>query len=307
MLFLISAISFFAIHLAPNSLFNAGELNPNMTQEALSRLKSIYGLDKTLIEQYINWLKNITTLNFGVSFVTGNDAIEDILKRVPITLFLNGITLIFVFIISIYLGIKSALNLNKKSDYIIKQFSLISFSIPSFYLALLFIIIFSVNLNIFPISGVHSLGIDHSNNFLYYSDMLWHLILPLSVMIITSLGSMIVYIRSLTLEILKSDYYFFAKSRNLNNKIILINYILPNLFPPIITLLGLSLPGLIGGSVILESIFGIDGMGQLFFLSTLSRDYPVIMGILMFSSLLTLIGNIVADLILLKLNPYSNK
>ena len=118
---------------------------------------------------------------------------------------------------------------------------------------------------------------------------------------------MIIYIRSLTLEILKSDYYYFAKSRGLSDAIMLRYYIFPNLLPPIITLLGLSLPGLIGGSVILENIFGIDGMGQLFFMSALSRDYPIIMGTLMITAFLTLVGNMLADLILFKLNPYMKR
>ena len=134
--------------------------------------------------------------------------------------------------------------------------------------------------------------------------MAWHLFLPISVMIFVSLGSMIVYVRSLVTEILKSDYYFFAKARGLDERRLLRYFILPNLMPPIITLLGLSLPGLIGGSVILESIFGIEGMGQLFYMSALSRDYPVIMGILMVTAFLTLLGNMFSDLILLKLNPY---
>ncbi|MEA3228963.1 MAG: ABC transporter permease, partial [Campylobacterota bacterium] len=191
----------------------------------------------------------------------------------------------------------------KRVDYIIRQLSLISFSMPSFYLALIFIIVFSVNFNLFPIAGLHS--IEEKTGFAEYIDMAWHLFLPISVMIFVGLGSMIIYIRSLTLEILKSDYYYFALSRGLSQKQLLRFYIIPNLLPPIVTLLGLSLPGLIGGSVILESIFGIDGMGQLFFMSALSRDYPVIMGTLMITSFLTLLGNIIADLILLKLNPYN--
>jgi len=134
--------------------------------------------------------------------------------------------------------------------------------------------------------------------------MAWHLFLPIFVMIFVSLGSMIVYVRSLVTEILKSDYYFFAKARGLGEGELLRYFVLPNLMPPIITLLGLSLPGLIGGSVILESIFGIEGMGQLFYMSALSRDYPVIMGILMVTAFLTLLGNMFSDLILLKLNPY---
>lgn len=305
MLLLISIISFLAIHAAPNSFLSAGELNPNMTDEAIAALKAVYGLDKPLFEQYTDWTLNILTLNFGISFVSGQEVSVEILKRLPITLIMNITALIAVFIISLYLGIKSALNYEKKSDYLIRQISLVSFSMPSFYLALLFIIFFALNLDLFPIAGLHSIEV--KTGFAYYTDMAWHLVLPVSVMIFGGLGSMIIYIRSLTLEILKSDYYYFAKARGLSDGILLRYYIFPNLLPPIITLLGLSLPGLIGGSVILEAIFGIDGMGQLFFMSALSRDYPIIMGTLMITAFLTLLGNMLADLILLKLNPYMKR
>jgi len=305
MLFLISIISFLAIHSAPNSFFGAGELNPNMTKEAIEKLKAVYGLDKSLFEQYIDWVVNMMSLNFGVSFVSGADVSSEIFKRIPITLLMNIISLVAVFVISLYLGIKAALHYEKKGDYLIRQLSLVSFAMPSFYLALLFIIFFALKLDWFPISGLHS--VEPKEGIANYIDMAWHLTLPIGVMVFGGLGSMIIYVRSLTLEILKSDYYYFALSRGVSKNELLRFYILPNLLPPIVTLLGLSLPGLIGGSVILESIFGIEGMGQLFFMSALSRDYPIIMGTLMITAFLTLIGNMVADLILLKLNPYMKR
>jgi len=305
MLILISIISFLAIHSAPNSFLSAGELNPNMTEEVIEQLKAVYGLDKSLTMQYVDWVVNIVTLNFGVSFVSGQDVSAEILKRLPVTLVMNITALIAVFVISLYLGIKAALNYEQKSDYIIRQISLVSFSMPSFYLALLFIIFFALNLDLFPIAGLHS--VEEKTGFANILDMAWHLTLPIGVMIFVGLGSMIIYIRSLTLEILKSDYYYFALSRGVSKNSLLRFYILPNLLPPIITLLGLSLPGLIGGSVILESIFGIEGMGQLFFMSALSRDYPIIMGTLMITAFLTLLGNMIADLLLLKLNPYMKR
>ncbi len=305
MLLLISIISFLAIHSAPNSFFGAGELNPNMTKEAVEKLKAVYGLDKSLTLQYIDWVKNMATMNFGISFVSGQDVSSEIFKRIPITLFMNITALVAVFIVSLYLGIKSAMNYEKKSDYIIRQISLFSFSMPSFYLALVFMILFSLKLNLFPISGLHS--IEAKEGAQNYLDMAWHLTLPIAVMVFTGLGSMIIYIRSLTLEILKSDYYYFALSRGLKSRVLFRTYILPNLLPPIVTLLGLSLPGLLGGSVILESIFGIEGMGQLFYMSALSRDYPIIMGTLMITAFLTLLGNMIADLTLLKLNPYMKR
>ena len=302
MLFLISLISFGAIHAAPNSFFSAGELNPNMTPEVLEHLKAVYGLDKPLYQQYIDWMLNLLSLDFGVSFVSGQNVIDMVSDRIGITLIMNIASMVFIFMISIYLGILAAMNSGRFSDVFIRQLSLFSFSMPSFYLALLLILALSVKLEWFPIAGLHS--IEPKEGIWYYTDMAWHLFLPIFVMIFVSLGSMIVYVRSLVTEILKSDYYFFAKARGLKNKELLRYYILPNLMPPIITLLGLSLPGLIGGSVILESIFGIEGMGQLFYMSALSRDYPVIMGILMVTAFLTLLGNMFSDLILLKLNPY---
>lgn len=301
MLFIISLISFIAINAAPNSFFASGELNPNITPESIEQLKAIYGLDKPLYVQFFSWLYSIIQLDFGISFSSGEMVKNEILSRIPITLVLNIVSMVLIFIISLYLGIKAALNKNSFFDKFTGQLSLLSFSMPSFYLALLLVLIFSINFEILPIAGLHSLANDGSLE--YYLDFAWHLILPIFIIVFSGIGSLILYIRGLTIEILKSDYIFFAKSRGLSQKQILRYYILPNLYPPVITLLGLSLPGIIGGSVILETIFSIDGMGLLFYQSALSHDYPVIMGILIIGAFLTLIGNMIADLVLLKLNP----
>jgi len=302
MLFIISLISFIAINLAPNSFFASGDLNPNITKESIAHLQEIYGLDKPLYIQFSSWIINIMQLDFGISFSSGVMVKDEILSRLPISLTINMISMFCIFLLSLYLGIKAAINKNSIFDRFVGQVSLLSFSLPSFYLALLGVLIFAVNWEILPISGLHNSDIK-INTFEYYLDTAWHLILPVSIIIFGGIGSLTLYIRSLTLEILKSDYMFFAKARGLSQKQILRFYILPNLYPPVITLLGLSLPGIIGGSVILETIFSIDGMGLLFFQSALSRDYPVIMGILIIGAFLTLLGNIIADLILLKLNP----
>ncbi|WP_333803322.1 ABC transporter permease [Sulfurospirillum sp.] len=303
MLCIISLISFGAIHLAPNSFFASGELNPNITPEALDQLKRIYGLDQSLSVQFFAWFKAIFQLDFGISFASGKSVRDEILERLPITLLMNVISMILVFILALYWGIKSAMKQTSLYDKSIKQFALISYAMPSFYLSLLLVILFSVQWKIFPISGLHSQGIS-GTGIRYMADMAWHLTLPIFVMVFGGLGSLILYVRSLTLNILKSDYIFFAKSRGVEGKALLMRFILPNLSPPIVTILGLSLPGLIGGSVILESIFAINGMGLLFYQSALSRDYPVIMGILIISSFLTLLGNMIADLVLNKLNPH---
>jgi peptide/nickel transport system permease protein len=296
MLFIISLLSFVAIHIAPNSFFASGELNPNITQESIKHLQEVYGLDKPLYIQFFSWIKNMLCLDFGISFASGQSVRDEILNRLGITIFLNLTSMFFIFIISLYFGIKSALKKDTKTDKFIKFLSLISFCVPSFYLALIFIFIFGVWLDILPISGVHTASIP-KGTIEYYTDTMWHLILPIFIIVFGGIGNLILYIRALTIDILKSDYIFFAKARGVKHIQILRYYILPNLFPAIVTLLGLSLPGIVGGSVVLETIFGIDGMGLLFFQSALSRDYPVIMGILIIGAFLTLLGNMIADII----------
>ncbi len=305
MLLLISLISFLAIHAAPNSFFAAGELNPNITKESIEHLKAIYGLDKPLWEQYLRWVWAILHFDFGLSFASGKGVSEEIAQRLPITLVMNIISMVLVFYISLKLGISAALRQHSLKDRAVKQLSLFSFAMPSFYLALLLILLFGLKLGWFPISGLQS--IEPKVGLMVWVDYAWHLAIPIFVMVFGGIGGLTMYIRSLTLEILKSDYIFFAKARGIDERSIRKRFILPNLMPSVVTILGLSLPGLIGGSVIIESIFSINGMGLLFFQSALSRDYPVIMGILIITAFLTLLGNVLADLALLKLNPYAKR
>lgn len=305
MLLLISLVSFIAIHAAPNSFFAAGELNPNITKESIEHLKAIYGLDKPLWEQYLRWIWAMLHLDFGLSFASGESVSSEIASRIGITLLMNIVSMVLVFFISLRLGISAALKQGSMKDRAVKQLSLVSFAMPSFYLALLLILFFGLKLGWFPISGLHSL--EPKEGIWKLVDEAWHLTIPIFVMVFGGIGGLAMYIRSLTLEILKSDYIFFAKARGIDEETIRKRFIMPNLMPSIITILGLSLPGLIGGSVIIESIFSINGMGLLFFQSALSRDYPVIMGILIITAFLTLLGNVIADLALWKLNPYAKR
>jgi peptide/nickel transport system permease protein len=307
MLLLISAISFIAVKMAPNSFLAAGELNPNITEESIKTLKEVYGLDKPLLEQYTGWIKNMSSLEFGISFSTGKSVKEEILSRLPITLAINLISMVFIFIFGIALGIYAAMHGESKKEKAVVTFSLISFAMPSFYLALLLIMFFSIFLGVFPLSGVSSVSKEEVGAASYYLNVSHHLFLPICVIIITSFGSLALYIKSLTTEILKSDYVFFAVSRGISKTRLIRLYILPNLLNPIVTMLGLSLPGVIGGSVILESIFAINGMGLFFYQSVISRDYPVILGVTMIGAFLTLLGNILADVALMKLNPFAKK
>ncbi len=275
-----------------------------MTPEAIAHLKEVYGLDKPILQQYLSWLNALLHLDFGISFSSGNSVLEEIKGRIGVTLAINIVSMIIVFIVAIRVGVNSALK-GAKFDKIAKQFALLSYATPSFYLALILIMVFGFKLGWFPIMGLESLN--PKEGLERYLDMAYHLVLPVFVIVFTSFGSLMLYIRSLTLDILKSDYIFYARARGLDERTIRRVYIYKNLMPFIVTILGLSLPGLLGGSVILEQIFSIDGMGLLFFQAALSRDYPVIMGILIIGAFLTLLGNVIADLILLRLDPHRSR
>ena len=165
MLFIISLISFLAINAAPNSFFASGELNPNITPESIEQLKAVYGLDKPLYVQFFSWVSSILQLDFGISFASGEMVKDEILSRMPITLILNIVSMVLIFIISLYFGIKSALNKNSLFDKFTGQLSLLSFSMPSFYLALLLVLIFAIKFEVLPIAGLHSVPNDGSLNY----------------------------------------------------------------------------------------------------------------------------------------------
>ncbi len=304
MMWLISIITFLVIHMAPNSFFASGALNPNMTTEAVEHLKTVYGLDRPLPVQYWMWLKSMSLLDFGVSFASGNSVISEIASHIGVTLTMNVVALCLVFVLSLHFGVRSALK-GGLSEKGFKQISLVSYAMPSFYLALLLIYTMAMKLDLFPIGGLESL--DKKEGVYRYLDMAWHMVLPVSVMVFAGFGSMLLYVRSLTKEILKSDYIFFARARGIRDDGLIKHYIYPNLRPFVVTVLGLSLPGLLGGSVILEQIFSIEGMGLLFYQSAMSRDYPVVMGILVTGAFLTLLGNMISDMVLYAIDPHRRR
>ncbi len=292
----ITFVIFLIIHLAPGNPINAtGGFNPNVSYESLKNMEKIYHLNEPIYIQYLDWLKNFSKLNLGFSLVDGTSVAKKIAERLPITLLINIITLILSLAISIPIGVISA---TKKDSFIDKFFTFFVFSgyaMPSFWLALLLILLFSVKLHILPISGLHSFNVKPGTVY-YYWDMAKHLAIPIFIGVFGSLAGFARYVRSGMIDVLDKDFIRLMYLRKIDKKIILYKHALKNALLPLVTIMGLSIPSLIGGSVIIESIFAIPGMGQLFYYSAMARDYPTVMGILAISSLLTLLGNLLADI-----------
>ena len=293
----ITLISFFVIHLAPGKPTDIQtSMNPKVSYEAKLRLEKLYGLDKPLQVQYFDWLRRFATFNFGRSYLDDRPVSEKIAERIPVTLLINFSAIILTLVIGIPLGILSAVRRGKLSDKLSTIFVFIGFSAPEFWLALLLMNLFCITLGWLPVSGIVSLDFENLNIFAKVFDVARHLILPVAISAFGSLAVISRYMRTEMIGIMGEDYIRTARAKGLDEKTVIYKHALKNALLPIITILGLSIPGLIGGSVIFESIFAIPGMGRLFYESVMARDYPVIMGVLSIGAILTLMGNFMADI-----------
>ncbi|PCI53455.1 MAG: diguanylate cyclase [Methylophilaceae bacterium] len=309
MLIGISLISFFIMHLAPGDITNnEASFNPKTSQESRQKLRELYHLDKPILVQYGLWLKRIVQLDFGHSFKThqkpvflgvtdkdGNYTKGMIEQALPITLMINLLGLAITLTLAIPLGVIAARKYQQWQDKSITLFNFIGFSIPGFWLSLLLMYWLGVANNWLPISGLHSLNYDNLDTLGKIKDSISHLIMPVIIPSITGLAGITLFVKNGMLDVLHQDYITTARAKGLSEHTVVYTHALRNALLPLITIVGLSIPGLIGGSVISETIFAIDGMGKLFFDSVTSRDFPVVMGILTIGSALTLIGNLIAD------------
>ena len=293
----ISLISFSVIHLAPGEPVEMQvAMNPKVSKESRERLRKLYGLDKPLHEQYFSWVGKLARFDLGRSFSSDSrPVVEKIRERLPVTLSLNIIALLLEFGLAIPIGIMAATHRDTWLDKGLTIFVFVGFAVPTFWLALLLMYFFGVKLNWLPISGLHTLGSESYGTLHYLWDMAKHLIMPIMVASFGSLAGLSRYMRSSMLNVIGQDYITTARAKGLSERVVIYKHALRNALLPLITLLGFSIPGLIGGSVIFESIYSIPGMGQLFYQSVMSRDYPVVMGILVIGAFLTLIGNLIAD------------
>jgi len=305
-LFGITLISFFIIHLAPGKPTDIfSELNPKITPEARERLEKLYNLDKPITVQYGLWLKKIVRLDFGDSFSSDRrpvmqriwDAKKPLIeRRLFVTFMINLLSMVVIFLIAIPIGISSATHQNSLYDKITTTIVFVGFAIPSFWLALLLMILFGVYLHWLPISQLKSMNFDSLTLAGKIWDLFKHLLLPIFVSAFGGLAADSRFMRSSMLEVIRQDYVTVARAKGLPERTVIYKHAFRNALIPIITLTGLSIGGLIGGSVIFENIFGIPGMGQLFYMSVMTRDYPMVMGILTIGAVMTLLGNLMADI-----------
>ncbi len=294
----ITLVSFIVIHLAPGSPSDLQTtLNPYAGEAARARLEALYGIDRPLHEQYLDWLSRIIRLDFGISMSSdARPVMEKIGERLPLTIGMNIASLLLTLLVAIPVGVLSAWKQGSFFDRGMTVLVFLGFAMPGFWLALLLMLHFGLEHQWLPISGLTSLDFESFSRWEKLVDIGSHLMLPITVITVGSVAGMSRFMRASMLEVLRQDYILTARAKGLPTRLVIFRHALRNALLPVITLLGLSVPGLIGGSVIIETIFALPGLGQLFYTAVMARDYPLIMGNLVLGAILTLAGNIAADI-----------
>lgn len=296
MLVIISIISFALIKLAPGDPINSF-VTPDMNPADVERIRQSLGLDQPIYMQYFHWLVNLCQGNLGYSIINSQPVLEQIIERIPATLGLMGTSLLLTLLLAIPLGLIAAAYENTWIDKVLNSLSYIGISIPVFWFGMLLINFFSIKLGWFPSLGMRTIGETS------FKDMAWHAVLPVVTLTFQGCASYYRYVRSNTINQLKEDYVLFGYAKGLSKVRVLGYHVLKNALLPVITLLGMSLPQIISGAFITESIFSWPGMGSLGINAIFQLDYPVIMAITLFSALLLIIGNLLADIAYTIIDP----
>jgi len=304
MLLGISFIMFIVMHLAPGDPTSMKYgMNPEVSQSARANFNKMYALDKPVLTQYVLWLKRFFTLDFGASFIDGESVISKILSRLAATLLLQIVSLLAIFALAIPIGVYSALNKDSLFDRISTILVFIGYAMPGFWLALILVFIFGFKLGWFPVSGMAPWYVEYLSGFGKIKDLLWHLVLPVTAITLGSLAALSRYTRSSMLEVKGENYIIAARAKGLTEQYIISRYILRNALLPIITIVGLTLPALISGSFIFETIFAWPGMGRLGYEAIMNYDYPVVMGVGVIAVFLTLLGVLISDILYAAVDP----
>lgn len=304
-LFGITLITFILIHLAPGDAIEAmsGGFTAKYSQEAYDKFKEAYGLDKPLPIQYGLWIGKFIKMDFGNSLLDGRPVMEVIKEKLPVTIYLNLVSILIIFLIAIPSGVKAAVEKDRFFDKASGLFFFILYSLFVPWVAIFLISIFSVKLDILPIYGITS---DYHSSLSFFGkiwDVIKHSILPVIVLSYTGFAFLSRLTRGSVLETLNQEYIVTARAKGLPEKQVMKKHALRNALIPLVTVFGSILPGLIGGSVIIERIFNIDGMGNLFFLSVQARDRFMIMGLTSLTAIMTLIAIMISDILYAVVDP----
>jgi peptide/nickel transport system permease protein len=289
----ISIITFVIVRMSPGDpirLFTFGQRD--ITGEDIERLRHLYGLDKPLPLQYVDWLVAMVQLNFGQSFIYHTDAFQLLMTRVPNTLQLAIVALGLQLVIGVPLGVIAALKRGSWADGAIRVFGVAGHAVPAFWLGLVLIIVFAVQLRLLPSQGMLTVGKDVWD----IPDRLRHILLPAFVLSLTGIANYSRILRTETLDVLGQDFVRTAHAKGLHERTVVFVHALRNALIPVVTALGGILAGLVGGALVVEQVFSWPGVGQFTFQAAIAKDYPIVQAATMFVSVLLVVSYLLRDI-----------
>jgi peptide/nickel transport system permease protein len=293
----ITLVTFVLIHLTPGSPVDNLILNPEMKPEDLESIKKTLGIDRPLHEQYLGWVGQLLQGDMGISLKTFQPVRKQILERLPNTLLLTTCSLLFALAIAVPLGVLAALKRNSIFDYLATTTATMGQAIPEFWLGLVLIIVFAVQFKAWGLPSLPSGGTQTLPGGGDLLDRIRHLILPVLALSFGQLAGWLRFIRSQMLEVIQQDYVRTARAKGLGERVVVMGHAFRNAMLPLITIVGLTLPNLFGGAVVIEAIFGWPGIGSLALDAAGNRDYTMVMGTVLFISLITVLSNLLADVL----------
>jgi peptide/nickel transport system permease protein len=288
--------------MAPGDYLDQLKMNPQISEKTLKQLEETYGLNQPILVQYFKWLINAIKFDLGYSFSYNMPVLYLIKDRIGNTLFLSITSGILAWLLAVPLGVLAAVKQNSIIDKAVQVFSFTFMSLPGFFLAFI-LLFFSVKTGILPTGGAVSPNYDQMSLLEKILDRLWHVSLPAFVLAITSLAGLVRLVRSAMIESLQSEYVMFARSKGLKEKDIILKHALRNALNPFITILGFEIASLLSGAALIEIIVNWPGMGMLMLDAVLSQDLYLVMGGLYIGAIMLIIGNLIADILLAKLDP----
>jgi peptide/nickel transport system permease protein len=297
LLVIVSIIGFVVLNLIPGGPLAQYALDPGMTQEDMDRIATQLGLNRPLWVQYFDWAWRLLQGDWGTSFRDGNPVLSVIARHVPATLLLMGSATVISVAIGTWIGIRGATHRYSAFDYVATVGTMIALSIPTFWFGLIGIYVFSLRLDWLPAGNMYTIGDGSVLNYLH------HLIMPSVVLALVHIAIWSRFMRTSTLDAMSQEFVKTARAKGVSERRVILKHVVGNAMLPMITLAGVQFPSLLTGALVTETVFTWPGMGRLFLDSLGYSDYPVVMGLLMFSAILTIAANLIADILVALVDP----
>lgn len=297
MVLLITFLVFTLMHFAPYDAIDA-MTTPKMSESTIALIKEKYGYDQPFFIQYFRWLGGLVYGNFGYSIVTKQSISTDLAIRIPNTIKLVLPAYLTAYTLAIVLGLIAGSRKNKMTDKIIDGISSVGIAVPSFWMAMLLIFVLGYKLRLLPIVGMHTVGMEHS-----IPDFLRHYCMPFLTLVVSFLPQNLKYVRASTITQFSEDYVMVQKAFGASKAEIMFKHVCKNVLLPVITMLGMAIPLLVTGAIITETVFGWPGIGPYFIKAIQGMDYPIVMIILVLSSTLVILGNLLSDILYCIVDP----